>query len=488
MRINSKSKSCKSGSGALFFAFLILPILLFGFTIATDLKRYSGFSAEDSRVVDEAALYGSRFLPFTAKAEAVAKQVALSYGERYKAISAKATLDTISVELVTNTPLYFSRLFGQDLGLPRKLFAIAKSAPFDVMIAFDRSSYLAPSLAGTSWNNQSSFFIKNNLTAIQNLTGIAADEKVITEQCFSQPFMELKQTTITLYEYFGSSELNRVAVQSFPGGGLTTGIIKKSAIIGSNVKFPETNFFEFHPIFNNVDEVPSETKIPNSICAAAAYKYLTSPDEIYLTPRPHSILRQNDPDSSINNVQVINTGNYSYNISYNPYLTAREVIWSKAVHQSEIADTGIALQSTIHDVVAQNSLSVRGGLKNDTTKVLFYLAGDVPWVQGNRCGDSAGTLCEDNLRIILNNIKKELADSGIDQMLVYYLVSGHPGNNLNSINGQSRVSNVKNFFKTENSKDSKIKVNFIYGDSLLQELDTIISALVLTKKIGVLAS
>ena len=72
------------GSTTLFIAGGILPLLIFLFSFCLDFSRYYAASEQSQIIVDEAASYASRFLPYQAESAAAAPDQVTRTGAEFE--------------------------------------------------------------------------------------------------------------------------------------------------------------------------------------------------------------------------------------------------------------------------------------------------------------------------------------------------------------------------------------------------------------------
>lgn len=405
----SSRRRSNRGSMVILFAGIILPLSLFLLAVSVDIQGYTTASTAAQRVADEAALLGSRFFPDLNAARASARKLALDVVPGAE-VNVLASQNEISVDIRETFSPFFGELLaeltGNNYTLPVIASGKARNNPYDIYIAVDRSSYLAPALSdsGTgAWGDSGSFgaagLFESTIT-IPFGTGTFVDPRIATQQCWNPVFRPLKLAALRLLDYFGGFSLNRIAVTFLPGAESSLGRTRYMTA-GTSVR-SENFFLDTHTDWDSdhyvtVEEPELSGSYPvRSIHCAAAQEVESFFDQ-YKLPSPPAYLSSEPYPGNLVDVAT-------WNINPDFPLTSRERIWGKSISHGPVMDISVALADLEHAMFANGSLDDRRGLVNRASQLAVLLSAGMPRVGGVKMIDRndavAGVIRDSLTRIV----------------------------------------------------------------------------------------
>ena len=406
------------GSMSLFIAVIVLPLIFFLFSLSVDLETYYRETQRAQKAADSAALYASRFLPFTAQATQAARSYLSSFGSVVSDAQIQVSSDFLSISINSTIEPNFPQLLGIHLKIPLTAYSKARTTPLDVFLAMDTASYLAPALtAGPAWGDSSWPSAQFFTTLAPELNGSLVDSQLATQQCFNPAFSALKQAAITSYDYLAGFRLNEVGLGFFPGSVNELDVVREILPGGQRPSNFSTNAGE-------ADFVPYTTLVNSDAYCAAASEQETATDR-YRLPSFSVSLGGEWPHPFDRPASMITPGTWTFDSAYQPSLRAREVIWSRVVKptytSAVMPQSDLVIQSIVSRLMAPPAAVKRGGLNQSSFKKGIILAGDVPWVNGNRFASASDGLTTPQLTSVLSAIRAQIQSAAINLKL-YYLI------------------------------------------------------------------
>ena len=455
----------------------LLPLIFVLFSLSLDLERYYTESNRLQKALDETALYAERFLP---RVE-LARQAAQSYLARFKIAPTAAITQvgahSISISVNAAHHLTFPGALGVDISLPLRVTSQAWSKPFDMLIALDSSSYLAPAaqVGGRAWGEESEWpsadFFRNFLPRYQ--AGVQIDPRLITQQCFNPVFSPLKLAAIRSYDYLAASALNSVGVLLFPAA---TGNIWELRRVGRTgdrgAQQGEADF----------DSLSHSAQAQDSWCAASFEQEFSTPG-YNLPARAPGIPAawEPGPESGRPSSMVV-PGTSEYDTAYQPWLQTREALWSRAVQADRSADIAALLSAIEGELLGAASRGERKSMAERGTKGALILMGDLPRQGGVRFPASSvqTTMSEALLRF-----KTDL-DASAQKARLYFVIAQHP--ELASDIG-SQVEVLNQFFAALGlaEESAALNVSAVSAPNITELSGNVISQLLMERRGGVLA-
>jgi len=456
------------GSVMIFVAGFVLPLFWVIYTLTLDLGGYFTEAQRVQKSLDDAAMHGARFLPFPEVARGAAER-ALARGGLTAHTTISASADELSLLYTTSHPFAFPALLGLNAALPLRLTARTRGTPYDVFIALDLSSYLAPAIVngiGAPWGNSGSwppaqFFATSFSLPWQ---GHPIDPRLLTQQCFNPAISSLKRAALETFEHLGAFRMNTVGVALYPGTGSEVTILHPvtPAAGPGGVSF-----------LTNAMLYPG---LRNEHCAAAAEQEVWH--EAYRFPEANRRLppeeRSGTPEA------MILPPSWDFNPAWASQLLLREVIWSSGV-RGERGDLGDLLTTMRAELLGAPARPERGGLVNEVLKSGIVLAGDVPWV-GDERFPAPGVLAA--LEARLGALREDIAATGA-RLKLYYVVFAHEGNT--GVAGL--VPALRDFFAGQElaSPEGSLEIELLYGADPAFLADRAVSAMILDRRTEVIA-
>lgn len=420
----------------LLFSVIVLPLLFLGFTLSIDLTTFFSESNHVQRVLDEAALHAYRTLPYKDEApDAVEAYLRRHAPGRFGAPSLDGVTmtvhgDSIGLAYRGEQPLMFPQLFlslarssTSGVSLPVNVATRVRGTPHDVFIAFDASStYLSPPIGGTSaWGSAvewptAQFFMSQPIF----LPSAEADERVATQQCFNEAFNAVKASVYRAYEYFAAFDSDQVGLGVYPGGNRDLSTFRSVRVRSAPDAAPagaggEADF----PMYNGLGG-------RDSFCAAAAESEVNSPH--YRFPSPNVRLTSWEAPAGTPPVSMVLPPTHAPNPDYLPFVEARQAVWSTVTRDGAPATFDIVFRDALSSLLLAPTPPSRGSLGGKASKVLFFFAGDVPWIGGARWSPNSpsDTLLRQRFVEYRNEITTNFPAEDFE-LTVYYIVFNHVG-------------------------------------------------------------
>ena len=523
------------GTSLLFTAAIILPLFFFLYTLSTDLSIYLTRREASQRILDDVALYSQRYFPYRdqVRSSAVAqiqkrlphaRQAEITYDTNKTSLRAGSDFavdietsdvgDTVLIKYREIVPLVFAKILGIQTGLPVKTQVRARVLPFDILIATDRSAYTTPGLYANAWGDPGSWpsadLFRNSLRFLDPHYPPEdphyLDPRNITQQCFNPQLLAIKRAALRIYDQLASFALNRVALGAYPGGHksltlqrqLTPGLFKFDGV------HPEADFIEKRLVsFDDThtwipdDLSQSEVFVKDAQCFAAAEREAGHIE--YALPNALAHLPDSG-DGSARPEYLIDSDTYAVDPQAQPFVRAREVIWSRSAHLNENALFSGVL-ADIHEAVLLPAVhEARGGLKNRSPRLAFVVSSDLPHEETRRFSD--GNYVPDRLAARFELMRQDLlllnsapvGGAGFVKnpalfSIFYVLVSG-VGSGISDCLS-SEVQSFESFLQSQSLSDEEgtrlLDLRLLCVDQNSDALDRIVSSIVLEKRSAILA-
>jgi hypothetical protein len=411
-------------------AVTLLPLILLGLALSVDLANYYGDTRAVQTALDDAAMHGYRYLPYSDDAErAVRSYLGMRYPEYFSSgegLSAQVSSDAIALRYDGRSPVYFPRLFGwltqsevpEDVGIAAT--SVVRATAMDVLVALDMSArYLAPPLEGPAWGDIASWpaaeFFQNQHTFIRP-SGEAVEARVATQQCWNPALDSLKRAALKTYQYFTSFNRDQVGVALFPGYGAHVDVIREVRALDVVTEGEgEARWIGFY----------GEAR-GDAYCSAAAERELQTPQ--YQVPAPVPGLRSWQPPAG-GPSELITPPNWTFDPANAPFLGTARTVWGAVARDGPVTEFPMLTQYVASLLLGAPVMEERRALKMKSMKLGFLFLGDLPWAQGIRWVPGASN--EGALRQALQNLRVLVSDTleELDMRLHLYLVLfDHIGN------------------------------------------------------------
>lgn len=472
----------QSGSAIVFLAAILLPLLFFLFGITIDVARYYSETRTVQNVLDEASLFGNRYLPFSQAAESAVTSYLHSYREVAPFTAVEVDNRSITLRYVRPFELFFPQIFGINLEIPVSAFARSNTSPLDVLIAMDTSSYLGPTLpTGEPWDNDDAaqFFELYPILFAPDEGGPPQpiNPQLLSEQCFGRALAAIKRTTITTFEYLSSIQLHSIGLALFPGDFTPLELVR-APIAPLRSGDPSDIPFLAH----------AGSFVSNDLCAAAAQQ------EPYLEPVKFPVSNPalgglwTPPDGAP--ARLIEPPAWHFNPEYGPFLRASQLIWSQVRRDNEANAPNtpqVILQAGAAVLSAENRPS-RGAISDAVTKIIIVIAGDMPWSNGLRLVSQSGELnsqVTSSLGASLTELQ-ELSDEQSVRIRLLYVVLRQPGSEHFFDIGATALTSI--FQQTSETTDhSEFTASLISANNTDELSQQVSAVLALEQKGGVLS-
>ncbi len=411
-RINSER-----GFGMLIFFSVALPILLAMVMLGVDFGVIFLERSEDKATLDNAALVGAKYLPYSAAAAAAARSYAEQWGG-YNSADLEVTASNSEIYLALRKKAETSLLHpANNKQISVTTEAKATMVPRDALLFVDLSDYMAPKggVAPEMWGirvkdgSYVGFAASTDRSEIEHqwlespwlsqlspYSGMSLEHRVQhTQQCFNPVFSAFKQAMIRFYDYLSSFPLNSVGVIAGPTGTGAAGVVKLKQVgrAGFANGAAEAEFIDtkYAQVWNReclgIAEEDYDAFIQHYLSSGENFVDPTdnSIHGPYFFPRYSTDLNvgavygnvlqpsppQDDLVDTAGNINVAQTQDR---------LTARQAIWSLAAHHQRRIGFRTLMQRVGEELIdyAEVRDVERGALAPLTTRSAFVFLGDMP--------------------------------------------------------------------------------------------------------------
>lgn len=392
------------GSLTLIAALFLLPLAIFVTSLSLDLSRYLFESESTQKILDDAALYAHRFLPFQDEAVQAARTFLSRHelhGQRLDQltqVSVSEDRGTVQLHFEGQSPLTFAQFFNPDLSIPLVLKSVAAGTPFATTVVMDTSSYLAPPFSGPAWGDELEWPTAQLFQSLYYDAPVSP--RLISQQCVNPVFAPLKRAAARVFEHVAASAQHAAGLLIAPGSEAAVEVARDTAPNGLG---PNTvQFSEYAELYRG-----------NTLCLAAAeQEWPDSPNAFPVDRRGmYGITDLDRPQP------IVIPGQWRLNPEAAPYLTARELLWGQAARADRVADTALVLRVLRSQLVAARLGGDGGGLSHSVARRAVVLLGDVPHAAGQRIG--AGNQAAQLIAAELEQFGAEAEDYAVDLELIF---------------------------------------------------------------------
>lgn len=314
------SKDCQLGSITLFAATVLFPIIFFLLSISLDLTQLYAERASVQRVIDQAALYAYRFLPFQVQARHAVDTYLRSLSSIHG--SYETYIDSGQVEITYHgrAPFFFAAFVGNSVGIPYDLHTRVRGTVMHAVVMVDSSSSVAPVSTEELWGAPALWPAANLFIHFKPF-GSTVSPRFITQQCFNPAFNIIKRSAIGILDYLSSFSKNSVALGFYPGTLSSIDLVKNAQRSGTMLSDIRLGYFN----------TANSPYAKNSFCLAASEEIQHEnpyeiPKKVNFTEIPHIPLGR-----LTDQVNYLVTSDSIANISM------REVLWSRAIRPGQVS-------------------------------------------------------------------------------------------------------------------------------------------------------
>ncbi len=382
-------------------ATVLIPILFLLLTICLDLSELYSEKAEMQRLIDEAALYGYRFLPFQTRAELAVEGYLNDLSKVRGSFNSVVRSDEVAISYHGRAPFRFAALWGISQGLEYEVNSRVKSAPINGVVLIEASQDVAPDERSELWGEETEWpaarLFEHYLPFASSI-----DARRATQQCFNPIFSGIKLAALRLFDYLTSFEKNDVTLGFIPGTLNEVDIVNRGQ---SPLELSANMTPEYFNIANG-------TFSKNGYCLAAlkeegAYSPYLLPPQKMDAPSPR---------------ELPNTELAGYRVSERDLdaLTTRELIWTRAVRPGVSS-----IRSILDQVLKRFAEAHRPGTDDWTRRDGFsrdmavIFASDVPREGNQRFPDDQ---VQAALRLSLARLVTLYAEEGQAAASLYYVL------------------------------------------------------------------
>ena len=468
----TRVRSHARGSITLMATVVLLPILFFLLTISLDLTQLYSDRSTVQRILDEAALQGYRYLPYSAQA----KQAVDGYLKQLNSLPGafETIVKSDSVEIIYDgiAPFTFASFVGKDSGIPYQLSARVRGTVLHAVLALDTGASIAPQPGAELWGSEGLWPPARLFTHFQPF-GSQVSAREMTQQCFNPVFLGLKRSALRLFDYLASFQKNSLAVAIFPGTLGSLDLIKDARRSGVELTRPVIGYF-------NIANGPISK---NSYCLA-----LTEEEPIespYLLPA-----RSGLGGESIGNRQRF-TDPVSYNVPETSLaeLSVRETLWSRAIKPGNLS-TRTLLSSVVDtlSVAGQlNSFEAQNRLAEKPVKASIILTTQLPhegleFFPSQSVKDALMVSLQQYWRLLGGGSDTPTAE--IRKGMLYYVILAAPNASIE----KRLISELQEFFNQvliDGGMNSDLSVRVVYSENADDLAAGVIRSLVLENNTAV---
>lgn len=339
-------KSWERGAITLLFAAVLLPLLLFFLILSLDMSEFYAERTSMQRLVDEAALYGYRFLPLIERSRDAVDEYLKGIHGVHGTFESVIHSDSIEIIFHGNAPFRFAHFVNRDLGIPYEIYSRATSAPIHGAIVIDSSDNLGPGDDHELWGTEPQW-PSANLFLHFSPFGREISPRFATQQCHNPLFTGLKRAALGLFDYLSSFESNAIGIAFSPGTLGPVDVIREAR---SGVRLSP-------PLAKDYFNTASSAFAQNGFCLALSAE--EGSESVYRLPDTLFSTVSYTPE-----FQLADRENYRISDAECENLSAREAIWSRAIRPG--VPSIRAAMSTIADMV----WSAKGSAPEDQTSAL----------------------------------------------------------------------------------------------------------------------
>lgn len=474
-------KGREAGASAmLFISMFFLPVIFFLGGISFDISKYYLERREIQRVLDDAALYAYRYLPYSETAQTVAA----SYISDYPIVSPgevqfDITSDTVQLRYSGSVQLQFGSFFGFPEGVPVGVLSQASGTPYDALLLLDVSSYQAPDvLTGTVRGNPADWpatqYFASNPKYQPDHDGDGLPDEVDpvlrTQQCFNPGFSSLKLSLIETYNFLASFSWNQIGVSVFPGNGAFSNDLRP-VVPESEAGAPGVvQFRPYQGAFVRDDD-----------CAASALNEVNAPQ--YNFPEGISAVSTWYPPQG--GPQMISPVTGAYDPDYEPYLSVKEAIWAKASDRSQVQNIDDVLAAAFANLYSTGGIEERNMLSSQVFRTAVIFAGDVPRVsEGSVQERYPHPVVQTAIAQRLSQIRT-FAMTQQEPIRLFYVVMNYPGAAVDLAAGMEALQAQFDGLNQDTNDKFKARALFLRDQTELRE--KLLALLTLDKKSAVLS-
>jgi hypothetical protein len=440
MRANMIEISNKGAmrGGIFLFVALLMPILILGIILITEIPILSFNSNSHQATLDTLVLSAAQQLP-----DDKAARLAFEANSPFSADSTSLVVTPESIEATATskqTPLLLS-YFGVDKEISTTVRAKAIIPPLSVTIALDTNSYTAPT--GTKeWATNSPAAA---LFSLDKTTGYKSQLSSIrqTQGCFNELSLPMKRIAIETYRSLSRVPRYRVSAAVMPTSidSLNSSYVGVTAVkTFKKTPLSSADWVEYRGLHHS-----------NSRCASAAlHETLFVTDSPYRFP-PRAL--GTTPGVGPNGELIVDLEHGTFNSSYAPYLTVEEVFWSQAANENQRISSIESLFSLGAFAIAEDRAIekiVSSSLQNTNTVVAIVVAGDLPRSLNGRFPDAAA---KKDLAGAITKLEELALDAKVNLHIPYILFKNRTGVTieegaefstfLNSLINSSNIKHVR---------------------------------------------
>jgi hypothetical protein len=405
-------KSPQKGSASLLFAVFVIPALLVVGSVIVDVETYTQRRQLLQTLVDEAAVFGAKYLPNQNLAKSAANNFLAQKVSSVTSVvstSADAIQVRVSEDYFPIIASYFKNLRSSNsiLSIPVVAYASSRITPIDLYIAFDRGIGTAPVLLSSvndRFGTPAEFPIPYHFNSNQFFTGnTQIAPEIALEQCYNPVIISLKQMAVRAIDLVKGVSTNRIALSFFPGA---TNIVGQNARL-SDVIVPKrpVTLLDWHLESDNgnsiwVPEPESNTNFPIDSEDCLQVLQDTFSADIYHYP----------------NAPIFNNGNSSE-------LNLNDVVWSRVASQQGYFDSSVMLADLSQQLFAGGMYEERRSLVNSTQQIALVFSSGAPKVAGQSL-QVAGDAVWNALSVELEKIKTFKQTIKTPLKLYYFIYNG----------------------------------------------------------------
>lgn len=369
---SDRIKHDSRGSTALFFAAVILPILIFAFALAGDVGHYFREMQLHQEHLDDSALWAAKSLPYPDLAKKAAVMSAsslrwkfdsLDVGVGTKFVPSPRRYDFVEIYAERRLPLNFPRMFGLNVELPLKIYSSSRPIPVDALILFDVSSYMSPEGADIAVSDANV-----NYPAAQ-VFSLSSPARAVeyTLKCFHPKLLLAKIAALRLADYLSAGNSDALGLGFFPAGPMGVELVKDVSLSPLDQSSIEAKLSAL-----------SGSPVSDVDCLRAAreerwFERYNIPeiDPLLFDGRAPFAFAEDGvgPESSPRRV------------------SARYSIWSRPTRSRELPQISNLISFITTDLVSTRARPERGGLASSARLDAFVFMGDFPYQNGKRFPD-----------------------------------------------------------------------------------------------------
>lgn len=419
----------------LFMAVVMLPVFFLLLTLSLDLTQLYSRRSAIQHLIDDAALYGYRFLPFKMQAEKAVSGYLRDLNLNAGQFETHITHDTVEIVYHGLAPFSFAAYWGRETGLPYEVRTQVRGTVMHAALLVDSGSATGPSNE-SELKGETALWPAASLFSRFSPFGNSVSSRLATQQCHNPIFSSIKRAALGIADFIGASPRNRLSIGFFPGTLSQIDTFSSPATTAGVVKVPSGYF-----------NIANGALARNAYClalfgteAVTSPYILPSPGEFF-PATPSDVLSATDPETHL----VINE---------NPLaVSLRELIWSRA--RSPASSSSRLIFSRLIDMLLEAPFDRSDFISQQPVRIGVIVTADLPTEAGEIFPAPA---VKEGIRDSFKRFSSVLSSgtqSSSSQGRIYYVIVPDAAGSRHS----DDIAELQNFFNELLEEQAPVKLS-----------------------------